>query len=272
MVISASDPSHRGSVIPHAALRRVVVLPDLRELDVDHSAAPPDDDPATPADVIRNLVAGQELERRRIARDLHDVVGQALTAVRLNLATLQRDAGTPRANAELRRSIALIDRAMSDVRDIAFDLRPAIIDDLGLVAAARWYLARQGRTVGYRTTFRAEAFRYRLDVEVEAACFSTLQEALTNIARHARATAVQVELCQSADELVLVVKDDGVGFDPRRARRNAGRRPSLGLIGATERVALLGGSLEVESRPGNGTRLSARFPRRGAAVGREPKR
>jgi signal transduction histidine kinase len=155
----------------------------------------------------------------------------------------------------------VVDQAMRDVRDVAIDLRPAILDDLGLVAAVRWYLSRQGRLVGYRTSFTTDSIPLGLDDEVESACFRALQEALTNVARHARATRVSVELRQSSDEIVLVVEDDGVGFNVLRTRRRAGRRPTLGLTGMSERVCTIGGSIEITSAPGRGTRICARCPR-----------
>ena len=210
---------------------------------------------------IRAMVTAHEQERRRIARDLHDVVGQALTVVKLNLESLRRDASGRPTDADLRHSIAVVDQAMRDVRDVAIDLRPAILDDLGLVAAVRWYLSRQGRLVGYRTSFATDSIPLGLDDEVESACFRALQEALTNVARHARATRVSVELRQSSDEIVLVVEDDGVGFNVLRSRRRAGRRPTLGLTGMSERVCTIGGSIEITSAPGRGTRICARFPR-----------
>jgi signal transduction histidine kinase len=210
---------------------------------------------------IRALVTAHEQERRRIARDLHDVVGQALTVVKLNLESLRRETSGRPTDADLRRSIAVVDQAMRDVRDVAIDLRPAILDDLGLVAALRWYLSRQGRLVGYRTNFAADSIPLGLDDEVESACFRALQEALTNVARHARATRVGVELRQTTDEIVLVVVDNGVGFDVLRSRRRATKRPTLGLAGMSERVCTIGGSIEITSAPGRGTRICARFPR-----------
>ena len=222
---------------------------------------------AAPSASIRDLVAIQELERRRIARDLHDVVGQALTSVKLSLETSRRDDDPGRLDANLRRSIALVDQAMRDVRDIAFDIRPAILDDLGLVAAVRWYLARQARIVGYRPSLRAESVRHHLGVEIESACFRTLQETLANVARHAHATRVGVELVQTADALTLVVEDDGIGFDATARLGRSTHQPTLGLLGLAERVALVGGSFEIESQPGRGTRVVARFPRRGVAAG-----
>lgn len=252
-------PVGRQSARPQRAHPRSARPPVLTAIDGALSlpvADRPDGD-----SVIRGLVAGQELERRRIARDLHDVVGQALTAVKLNLEALRRDLGTSSSEQEFRESIEMVDQAMRDVRDIAFDLRPAILDDLGLVAASRWYLARQARIIGYRSSFHADAIRPGIGVEVEAACFRTLQEALTNVARHAKADEVHVRLIDTSDELVLLIEDDGVGFDPGRRRRQADRFPTLGLIGASERVTLIGGTLEVKSQPGQGTSLRATFPR-----------
>jgi signal transduction histidine kinase len=152
-----------------------------------------------------------------------------------------------------------LDHALRDVRDLAFDIRPQILDDLGLVAACRWLVRRQARSVGYRAAFDVGRVPGALPVEVEAACFRTLQEALTNIARHAQATRVTVTLAQREQELVLSVGDDGIGFDPRRLRHRR-RGPSLGLVGLTERVDLVGGSVDVASRAGSGTMLIARFP------------
>jgi signal transduction histidine kinase len=210
---------------------------------------------------IRALVAAQEQERRRIARDLHDVIGQALTAVKLNLETLRRVPPGQPMDADLRRSIAIVDQAMRDIRDVAIELRPAILDDLGLVAAARWHLSRQGRLVGYRTSFAADAIPLGLDDEIESACFRVLQEALTNVARHARATRVRVELRRTADDILLVVDDDGVGFEVLGSRRRQGRCPTLGLTGMSERACSIGGSIDISSTPGHGTRIRARFPR-----------
>jgi signal transduction histidine kinase len=210
---------------------------------------------------IRALVAAHEQERRRIARDLHDVIGQALTAVKLNLESLRRETSSRQADAELRRSIAVVDQAMREIRDVAIDLRPAILDDLGLVAAVRWYVSRQGRLVGYRTSFAADPIPLGQDDELESACFRVVQEALTNVARHAQATRVRVELRRTPESIVLTVEDDGVGFDVLRARRRAGRRPTLGLTGMAERASMVGGSLEITSAPGRGTRIRATFAR-----------
>lgn len=218
---------------------------------------------------LRAMILTHERERRRVSRDLHDVVGQALTAVRMSLEALRREHAADTGpvgltDDALRSTINVVDQAMHDVREIAIDLRPAVLDDLGLVAAARWYLARQARSVGYRHSFWTNGVVRGVGEELETACFRSLQEALTNVARHARAASVQVELRQTARAVTMVVADDGVGFDVTRTRRQAARRGALGLVGLAERVDLAGGTLSLTSEPGQGTRICAVFPRPGA--------
>ena len=264
----ATAISQQPELVVTRAHPGLVALPDARRED---EAGEPISGPAPglvvampdghPDAAIRALVAAQEQERRRIARDLHDVIGQALTAVKLNLETLRRVPPGQPIDADLRRSIAIVDEAMREIRDVAIDLRPAILDDLGLVAAARWYLSRQGRLAGYRASFAADPIPLDLDDEVESACFRVLQEGLTNVARHAQATRVRVEVRRTRGEILLVVEDDGVGFEVLRSRRRQGRRPTLGLTGMSERACSIGGSIDISSTPGGGTRIRARFPR-----------
>jgi signal transduction histidine kinase len=213
----------------------------------------------THEEIVRDLIGAHELERRRIARDVHDIVGQALTAVRLQLEHIRMASDTGTITAEAARAIVTLDRALQDVRDLAFDIRPQIIDDLGLVAACRWLVTRQARTVGYRARLDVGRVPDTLPVEVEAACFRTLREALTNVARHAQASRVTVTLGLVDRELVLSIRDDGAGFDARRLRRLR-RGPSLGLVGIKEQAELVGGTLEIASSCGSGTCLVARFP------------
>jgi two-component system sensor histidine kinase UhpB len=227
--------------------------------DLDAEAAPSADA------IIHELVNAHELERRRIARDVHDIVGQALTSVRIHLEQVRRAPSPSATAAEIRRAMSVVDLALREVRDLAFEIRPQILDDLGLVSAARWFLNRQARAIGIRPTFVHAGVRDGLAVEIEAACFRALQEALANVARHAHATSVRVHLAQTEHELTLTVVDDGVGFDTRRLRSSR-RRPSLGLIGISEHVSLVGGSLEVLSQVGAGTTVRVRIPIRDAEV------
>jgi PAS domain S-box-containing protein len=207
----------------------------------------------------RRLLAAQEAERRTIARELHDDFGQILTAVRLNLQTINRPGACDPAE-HIAESIVLVDKAIERVRSLALELRPSILDDLGLVSALRWLLKRQGERAGFEGSVRVRALRGRLPSPVETCCFRVAQEALTNIARHAEARQVALELTAAEGEFELAVRDDGSGFDVRAASDRAARGESLGLLSMRERVSLAGGRMELESTPGSGTVLRARFP------------
>jgi signal transduction histidine kinase len=210
-------------------------------------------------EVYARLVAVQEAERAHIARELHDVVGQALTAVRLKLLSLDRvNATTGASGAEISDSIATIDAALDQVRMAAFELRPAILDDLGLATALRGMCRRIAGSAGLAVRVRAELGDDRLPQEVETACFRVAQEAITNVVRHAGARRIDVHLALQRRQrlLVLEIRDDGSGFD---AGRCGGSR-CLGIIGMSERASLVGGNVEVHSEQGAGTVVTARFP------------
>jgi len=207
----------------------------------------------------RRLLTAQEEERRRLAVELHDELGQVLTAVNINLGSLERlSAGGPPAS-HLKEAIASVDRAMQSVRDLALDLRPSVLDDFGLPAALRWYVDRLARAAGVEAHLAVEDVP-RLEPELETACFRVAQEALTNVARHAHARNVWLGLRHHRAGLELSVRDDGTGFDVRAARDRAGAGASMGLLGMEERVSLLGGDLEILCPPHGGTELRARFP------------
>jgi signal transduction histidine kinase len=206
----------------------------------------------------QQLMEAQETERRRLARELHDEIGQALTAVKINLQALQRAPAD--AVSRLSDSIAIVDRALQQVRNLSLDLRPSLLDDLGLVAALSWYVDRQSQRSGLAIEFAAEPAEIRAAATVETACFRVTQEALTNIIRHAQAREARVELRQRGSELQLAVSDDGIGFDVAAARRRAARGASLGLLGMQERVLLSGGRIDIQSTRGQGTRLVACLP------------
>jgi signal transduction histidine kinase len=206
----------------------------------------------------RRLIDAQEAERRHVARELHDEIGQALTALKLNLQSL---AERPDADAAmtLEESIDLADRTLQQTRDLSLGLRPALLDDLGLVPALRWYLDRQGRRAGFTTEFAVAAVDDAVPPEVATTCFRIAQEALTNVARHARATKVTMELSRRDAILELVVRDSGRGFDPSAAARANGHR-TLGILSMGERAALVGGELTIDSAVGRGTEVRVRLP------------
>jgi signal transduction histidine kinase/PAS domain-containing protein len=198
----------------------------------------------------RKLIEAQEAERRAVARELHDDFGQVLTAIRLNLQ---------KSGSDLSESIELVDQAIGRMRELAHDLRPSILDDLGLPAALRWYVAREAKRAGLEPRLEV-ADLPRLPVALETSCFRLVQEALTNIARHAQARQVQIELAARDHSLFLMVRDNGKGFDARAALRRAAQGHSQGLLGMKERVALAGGEMEIDSAQGRGTAVRARFP------------
>jgi signal transduction histidine kinase len=160
----------------------------------------------------RRLIEAQETERRHVARELHDEIGQSLTARKLDLQTVDCGADAEHA-AAIAESIALAERTLQQARDLSLDLPPALLDVPGLVPALRWYPDRQGRRAGFSTELAADDLGDSVPPEVATTCFRIAQEALTNVARHARTTHVVIRLMRRADELGLVVRDAGRGFD-----------------------------------------------------------
>jgi PAS domain S-box-containing protein len=212
----------------------------------------------------RRLFQIQEDERRHLARELHDQLGQALTAAKIDLqaARLEERAIVRRLDD----SIAIIERLLQQVRQLSLELRPPLLDDLGLVPALRWYLDQQAQRADLRVEFSADPALERVDAGIETACFRVAQEALTNVVRHARARTVSVELDRTPEVLHLVVRDDGIGFDAAATQQGA----SLGLLGMRERVALLAGEMDCKSAPGRGTEIHAFFPVRTRSDAQEP--
>jgi PAS domain S-box-containing protein len=206
------------------------------------------------------LLAAQESERRTIARELHDEIGQALTAVSVNLQTLHTMPDSPDRLDILDESVTITQQTLRQVRDLSLDLRPSLLDDLGLGPALRWYLERQAQRVGCAVTLEDELGDTRYPAPIETTCFRVAQEALTNVVRHSNARAVRVSVRRDGDEIRLTIEDDGTGFDVDAARERASKGHSLGLLGMEERALLAGGRIEITSRPGSGTRVVARLP------------
>jgi PAS domain S-box-containing protein len=205
----------------------------------------------------RRLLAVQEEERRHLSRELHDEFGQLLASITLHLHAARRVAGAA-AHEALDECMALLHHAGEQVRTLALELRPRMLETAGLDATLRW-LAEQHQQ---RTGIATEVVGQLNDVpsEPSIACFRVAQEALTNVARHACAQHVWIELDQSEGRLQLTIRDDGAGFDVTRAFEQAGSRGNLGLLGMRERVEILGGNLEVDSGVGRGTRIRISLP------------
>lgn len=210
----------------------------------------------------RKLIEAQEEERRRIARELHDQIGQVLTAVKMNLHTVQHVCNELETGAQIKDNIEAVDEALRLVRDLSVDLRPPLLDDLGLVTALRWYVDRYAKRSGIVADVIIDLHdqNERFSRELETACFRIAQEALTNVVRHARATCVSLRLAKENELLVLSVRDDGIGFDPDALRRRAGRAATLGLLGMQERAHAAGGDLEINSQVANGTEILLKLP------------
>jgi signal transduction histidine kinase len=206
------------------------------------------------------LIMGQEAERRRIARELHDELGQSLSALKINLQTMGRLTAADHITRRLDDSIEIVDRAIHHVRTLAVDLRPAILDDLGLAPALRWCIDRHAWRWGVQIEFIADLPKSRMPHQIEITCFRVTQEILTNIGRHARATRVWVELRMHNGALELRITDDGSGFDVAAVRSYAANGSGSGLLGMEERVRLVGGRFHIDSAANQGTVVYAYFP------------
>jgi PAS domain S-box-containing protein len=208
----------------------------------------------------RRLLEVQESERRHLARELHDEIGQALTATKINLQAMQRFPDPENSERRLADGIAMVERLIQQVRQLSLDMRPPLLDDLGLPAALRWLADQQSQLTGLPVRYFANTPVPRLGEALETACFRTAQEAMTNVVRHAQARSLVIELKHNETCLDLYVRDDGRGFDVAAARKRAERGASLGLLGMEERVVLAGGTMEIVSTPNQGTTIHACFP------------
>ncbi|MEO7414604.1 MAG: response regulator [Opitutaceae bacterium] len=197
------------------------------------------------------LLNVQEEERRALARELHDQVGQLLTGLRFQLEAVGSK------GVDLGESLALTDELLRGIRELTLQLRPRMLDDLGLKAALQWHVARFAKQTSIAVELDLSLPDQRLSAELETAAFRLVQESLTNVARHSGATTSVVTVTASEERLHVEISDRGKGFDVEAA---LARRDSLGLAGLAERVKLAGGELEVVTAPGQGSRLHAEFP------------
>ncbi|HEX7625011.1 MAG TPA: histidine kinase [Anaeromyxobacteraceae bacterium] len=207
--------------------------------------------------LLRTVITAQEDERKRIARELHDETTQSLAVLTMGIETaaaaIKSGGPTPRLD-EVK---ALAVRTLEEVHRLILDLRPSVLDDLGLFSALRWYAERYLATRGIAVRCEVRELDRRLAPEVEIALFRIGQEAMNNIARHAKAESVLIQLGLDGKDLHIEIEDDGQGFDPAVSPQD---RPHYGLLGMRERAELLGGTAVIESSPGKGTRLEIRVP------------
>lgn len=213
-------------------------------------------------DLLGRLVASQEVERRRIARDLHDHLGQRLTALRLKIASLKEiSAGHSEIESRVERLQEIGERLDAEVSFLAWELRPTALDDLGLVEAVGAFVNEWSRHYEIEADFHSSGLsNARLGDDAETHLYRITQEALNNIAKHSRATVVTVLLERRRENVILIIEDDGSGFDPAKTQVAGDSGKGLGLIGMQERATLAGGALEIESAPGKGTTIYVRTP------------
>jgi signal transduction histidine kinase len=211
-------------------------------------------------EMLHRIVAAQESERQRIARELHDETGQALTAIGLGLrgvaASIKKDGN--RSSINLRQLEELVEHSLMELQRLIADLRPSHLDDLGLGAAIRWYAGEIETRLPLKITVSVRDERTDLSTEMKTTLFRITQEALTNVIKHSAAENAKVILNYPPEGVRLEVVDDGIGFLPETIRSST--RPSWGLIGMRERANLLGGSLEINSVPRSGTRINVYIP------------
>ena len=247
--ISLSTVPLDGGTGPRGPLVRMAIITDLSE----RKRAE-----ATRLDLMRRLLSVEDEERRRIARELHDETGQSLTALLVGLKVIEQRTGRADVREAAERLRAVAAQTVDNVGRLARGLHPSVLDDLGLLAAARRYVADYAKGHGIEVDFRSEGLgTRRLPSLIQTTMYRILQEGLTNVARHARATRVELVLRLGGGGLELEIRDDGVGFDPATAEA---ARTGLGLHGMGERAALLGGTIEIRSAPGQGTTVHARVP------------
>lgn len=204
------------------------------------------------------VLTAHEAERKRIARELHDDTAQALTSILVRLRLLERTAGDAEVlnNVEELRELTL--GALDSVRRMAMDLRPAALDDLGLVPALQTYAERFSENWPTKVTVSVDGLLRRLPADVELVLYRVVQEALTNVAKHSAASLARVSLSRRRNEVTLGIEDNGVGFEPADKTQSNGT--GLGLFGMRERLALVGGDVQIDSAKGQGTTITAHVP------------
>jgi len=205
----------------------------------------------------RRLIQLQEEERRHLSLELHDEFGQLLTAVSLHMQVAKGQAGAE-AQQSLNECAGLIERASERLRGLALELRPSMLETAGLDGTLRWLAEQYSRQGKMAVTVTGHVDDLSGDVAIT--CFRVVQEALTNVVRHANARQVLIDLVPYGDRLRIGIEDDGVGFDLAVVRAQAAATGHLGLVGMEERVEILGGRLEIDAKPQSGTRINVSLP------------
>ncbi len=208
------------------------------------------------------IINAQEEERKRVARELHDETSQVLTSLLISLAVLEESVTSPEACSRIAETRRLAHQTLRAIRNLSLDLRPSALDDLGLLPALRWYIKEYQQKFSLPVNFHASGLKERLPTEIETVVYRIVQEALTNIARHAQARTVEVRVEGDAETIQVSISDDGKGFETERHQRKLepGQEHGWGLIGMRERASLLGATLQITSKLGHGTTIYTKLP------------
>lgn len=212
-------------------------------------------------ELLKKVISAQEEERKRIARELHDETSQALVALMMSIDSAAAEPGEEDNRKRFEQMKELVANTLDGVHGIIYDLRPSLLDDLGLQAAIRWYGETRLEALGINFSFHLSGAEIRLPGDMETVLFRAVQEAITNIVRHAEAENVEIRLDFREKGVSVTVEDNGRGFDLESITNAQGRRDGgLGLLGMRERVSLLGGALQISSRPGGGAKIAIEVP------------
>jgi PAS domain S-box-containing protein len=203
----------------------------------------------------RRVIEVQEEERRHLARELHDEFGQLLSAIGINLQAV-KDVSDASARLQLDETSRIVNRAIDQIRDISLNLRPSMLDDLGLVSTLRWYADRRAQSAGIKLHFTTESTASSIPPDLAIVCYRVAQEAITNVVRHAHARDIWLDVRGDDTMLEVWIRDNGEGFNLEVLKD---RRSRLGVLGMNERVELLGGQFHIESQPGAGTSVRVTF-------------
>jgi signal transduction histidine kinase len=209
----------------------------------------------------RQLLSAQEEERKKISRELHDVIAQTLTSIHVRLAALKKEAALDTRGLErnIARTQQLVERSVNIVHRFARELRPTVLDDLGLVPALHTLMKRFREQTGIRVSLSAPAAANQVNSDKRTVLFRVAQEALTNVARHAQASQAEVRIRKLDGAICMRISDDGKGFQTDLVL-HAKKSKRLGLLGMRERLEMVGGNITIESEPGNGTTIQAQVP------------
>jgi signal transduction histidine kinase len=222
---------------------------------------------------IIQVIDAQEKERRRISRELHDELGQALTAIKYNLEMIERDLPENRSEGKerLKEAEILSAQILGQLRQLSQDLRPPMLDDLGLLPTLRWYIENYGKRWKIKTHYEATGFRRKLNPELETTLYRVIQEALNNVAKHARADEVHIHLSCTDLAIMVTITDNGIGFDPQEVFGSDRQKRGFGIMGMQERVSFFGGRIDIRSQAGAGAQMTIEIPLKSSGGEDEPK-